>query len=76
MVKALLYAVIELDHSLGLVVIMKLKADAVDEMKDLIHDSLQCQSSLHKYHRVYKLDSGVTVHSPSDFENVPRPHSP
>jgi hypothetical protein len=80
-IKSLLHAVLELGRSWGLPAIMKLMAVVVDEMEALIHDSLQCQSSLDKYIKEYEPDSGspsssVNVPSPFKFEHVPTPHIP
>jgi hypothetical protein len=59
---------------------MKLKANVVDEMDDLVHDSLQCQCSLDKFMREQEPDSGsppsdVTIPSLSDFDRS-TPRSP
>jgi hypothetical protein len=59
----------------------KLKVDVVDEIEALIHDSLQCQSSLDKSIREFDSgsgspSSGVNGTSHSEFEHVPTPHSP
>jgi hypothetical protein len=41
-VKALVDQVLQLRHSLGPAMITKLKTYVVDEMDNLVHDSLQC----------------------------------
>jgi hypothetical protein len=51
MMKSLLDQVLQRGHSLGPQEIMKLKADLVDEMDDLIHDSLKCHCSLDMFMR-------------------------
>jgi hypothetical protein len=48
-VKMLLDQVLQPGRSLGHEHIMKLKVDLVGEMKDLVHDSLQCQCSLDNF---------------------------
>jgi hypothetical protein len=50
-VKVLLDQVMQLGHSMGHEHIMKLKTDLMDEMEELVHDSLQCQCSLDKFMR-------------------------
>jgi uncharacterized protein YeeX (DUF496 family) len=50
-VNVLLDQVMQLGRSLGYEHIMKIKANLMDEMEELVHDSLQCQCSLNKFMR-------------------------
>jgi hypothetical protein len=68
---ALLEQVMQPRRSLSPKAVMKLKADVVDEMDDLFHDSLQCWCSMDKFMREQELDNGSPpsgVAIPSHFE--------
>jgi hypothetical protein len=70
-VKALVEQVLQPGRPLWHAAIIKLKTDVVEEMDDLVQDSLQCQCLLDKFVRELEPDSGsppsgVTIPSPSE----------